>query len=257
MTETRADGIVLVSPAGSTGDIWWRVRNELTSELDVRVFDHRTVPVDPGTGRSFEAVAEALIDRLHAWRFQRPVGVGISMGGMVLQYAAARAPHLFHSLVIGNTNHRQGDAQREAILRRSARALAPDFEGYVTDVLSRWFSLTFRDSNPSDVVRTRRILQNVTPGEHAEDWRMISALNATPLLPRITCPVTVIAADGDESTPVRTQEEIANLLPLSHLTVIGGGAHMSCVERPDVWARSIQEAASAAPGTHGRPAPSK
>ncbi len=57
--------------------------------------------------------------------------------------------------------------------------------------------------------------------------------DAYDVLPTITVPTLILAADRDELTPVATAERMRDAIPNSRLVVFSGHSHLVQVERPD------------------------
>jgi 3-oxoadipate enol-lactonase len=239
--------VVLLHPAGATSEIWWKVTSLLPNDLRVHGFDLPGRPGDQAAapeGRTGPPTFEEEADHLASWMasagLDRAVLAGISMGGMLAQYTAARHPSIVAGLVIGNTNHRQTPEGRAALLRRAHRCAYGDLtDDYLDETIERWFTPGFHRRHSGDVDRVRRIMRRVPAAEHSADWSRIAGLDTTALLPAIGCPTTVIAASHDTSTSAAVQREIADLLPQSSLVVTDDAAHMSCVEEPVIWADAI------------------
>lgn len=238
---------VLLHPAGATNEIWWKVTTLLPGDLLVHGFDlpgrsgGRTPVSAEATGpRTFEDAADLLARWMASAGIGRAVLVGISMGGMLAQYTAARHPSRVAGLVIGNTNHRQTSQGRAALLRRADECARGDLtDDYLDETIERWFTPDFRRRHPGDLERVRQITRRVPGAEHGADWSRIAGLDTTALLPAVSCPATVVAARHDTSTPGTVQKEISDLLPHGRLVVTDDAAHMSCVEAPGVWADTI------------------
>lgn len=242
-----AGAVVLLHPAGATCEIWWKVTSSLPDNLRVHGFDlpgrlgdaadRAGGPAGPPT---FEEAADLLASRMASAGLDGAILVGISMGGMLAQYTAARHPSAVGGLVIGNTNHRQTPEGHAALLRRARMCSSGELTAdYLDQTIERWFTPEFHRSHPDAVDRVRQITRRVPAAEHSADWSRIAGLDATALLSAIGCPATVIAASHDTSTPVAVQREIADLLPRGRLVVTDDAAHMSCVEHPAIWVDTI------------------
>lgn len=236
MSTLIRDGIVFVPPVGSRPALWSHVIESLDPSRPTLLWDRH---IDPqNLVDDLEGLADQLLDEVDAAGLTNPIGVGISMGAMVLQYAAARSPQRFGGLLLGNTNYRQGPESRVALGLRAARAEESPSD-YLDELVARWFSKGFHEQFPERVDQVRENLATVPPTAHSADWRAITGLDTAELLTQIDCPTIVIASTGDDSTPPRTQNEIAQAIPGAELVVIDDAGHMSCVERPDVWTQCI------------------
>lgn len=237
-TANVCNDVVMLHPAGTDGRIWWKVAQQLESDVSVHC------PALIGSHNSGEAAHgfPALADELAEWVSKQGlkhfVLVGISMGGMVAQYYAARFPHQIVGLVIGNTNYVQDTAKNKALLDRAKRSRAC-LPQYVEETLPRWFDEDFVQENPDDLNRVKEILLSIPAAAHSTAWNLISTLDTRDFLQEIASPTFVIGSSKDRSTPLRVQEEIRDRLPNACL-LTNDAAHMSCVERPDTWVHAVR-----------------
>ena len=235
----QRSNVVLLPPAGADRRIWWKVAEQLESTEDLHFPDFLTDRLAESAEPRFDALAAELSDWASSQALEQFVLVGVSLGGMLAQYFAAQFPHRVAGMVIGNTNFMQSSAQMQNMRLRAAW-VDENFPAYVHETVNRWFSDRFRLENPDDVAFTKEILMSVPAAAHTGAWNLISTLDTQDLLPRISCPVSVIGGYEDVSTPLEVQKEIHDRLPKAKLLPVHAG-HMSCVESPDSWAAAIQE----------------
>ncbi|MCB9876205.1 MAG: alpha/beta fold hydrolase [Planctomycetes bacterium] len=163
---------------------------------------------------------------------------GLSMGGYVAFAFAARHPDLLRSLVLTNTRaSADNDVQRQgrevSIAQVVARGRAAVVEAMLpkllapgADALLHARLRTMIEGTPTEtIVADQRGLQQ------RADW--CDALHG------ITAPTLVIAGEHDQLTPVADAEVMATGIPGARLEVIAGTAHMTPMERPDVWADAV------------------
>lgn len=163
---------------------------------------------------------------------------GLSMGGYVAFAFAARHPELLRSLVLTNTRasadndaQRQGrDASIAQVVERGrgavVEAMLPKLLASGADALLQARVRTMIEATPTEtIVADQRGLQR------RADWR--DALST------ITAPTLVIAGEHDQLTPVADAEVMAAGIPGARLEVIADTAHMSPMERPDVWSDAV------------------
>ncbi len=74
-------------------------------------------------------------------------------------------------------------------------------------------------------------------------FRMVGEANEHdrfPLLPKITVPVLVVAAENDKFTPVWLSERMAKELPKGDLLMLANGTHAALIEHPDTINHRIE-----------------
>ena len=160
--------------------------------------------------------------------------VGLSMGGMIGFQLAADRPDLVRSLVIVNSGpemvlrrwrDRLGILQRRAIVRiMGMRA----WGSVLADRL-----LPAREHAALRTQFVERWAHN-DKGAYLRALRALVGWTVTDRLPRITCPVLVVAADHDY-TPVAWKEQYTALMPNARLAVVADSRHMMPIERPEAF----------------------
>lgn len=231
MTATY-DGILLVNPAGVDGRIWRWVRELLPPNLAVVSAD----PLPDDGPVDIKDAAADLCRQVEDAGLRRPLGVGISLGGMILQHAAGLQPDLWAGLVLGDTNYHQPPDRRQVIMERASSMVTIDEDEYVHQTLERWFSAKFAETHPHIVGEVEQMLRQAPRRARLRDWMLVSQVDAREAHTVMRMPVRLLVGTQDSSTPPTLHHGIAERLPSSTVHEIEGAGHMSCVERPDVWA---------------------
>jgi len=216
--------------------------------------DHRLLTVDPpGHGRSEPAgrmftlddCAQAALEVLDAWGFEKAIFVGLSWGGMTALRVALRAPGRVRALALLDTS---ADAE-------SARAV-PQYR-VMLEVFKRWGAtrllvpeirkkmfgaetLARRPELAAEMVSRLRFFdrQGVVEACEAVILRRESILAQ---LPRIKAPALVACGDQDAATPFFRSERMARALPNARLEPIPGSGHLSSLEAPLTVNRLLRE----------------
>jgi len=173
--------------------------------------------------------------------------VGTSFGALVALVAAAHAPSRVRSVVaMTATDHipAEQDAGLIEVARLADEAMSGGSGGRIFDVLAPFtFSAEYRRQH-ADVIATRRQAFGLLPATWYAGLRgLLAALSGAdlrPLLPRITCPVLVLAAECDLTFPLERSRALAAGLPKSRLEVVPGAAHGMAVEQPDEVASRVE-----------------
>lgn len=205
--------------------------------------DHRVVAWDmPGYGGSstlgdavtFAALADAVVDLLDALGVARAHVAGISYGGMIAQYLAARHPSRVASLTLMSTSPAFGLDGTKPDEWRAAR-LAPldagrepaDFAG---DVLA---AIAGPHISHEAMQGQRAAMARVSGGAMRRSIDCLVTHDSRDLLPSVSAPTLCVVGELDEETPVAYAFALADLIPHSKLVVVPQAGHLVNVEAPD------------------------
>ncbi|WFE27384.1 3-oxoadipate enol-lactonase [Solwaraspora sp. WMMD791] len=232
--------VLLANSLGSTRAMWDPQVPVLTDAgLRVLRFDtrgHGRSPVPPGpyTLDDLGADVLALLDRLE---LDRVHVVGLSLGGMIGMWLAARAAARVDRLVLCCTSPLLGPAQ--AWVERAATVRAHGTGAVADAVAARWFTPGFAARRPEVVAAARDMIAATPPEGYAGCCAAIERMDLTGLLGSITAPTLVIAGADDPATPPAHGATIAAGIPGATLRIVDDAAHLATVEQPDVTSRLI------------------
>lgn len=181
----------------------------------------------PAGGYSLDRLGRDALAILDALELQRVHFCGLSLGGMIGQWLAVRAPERLERLVLANTSAYMGppdgwQARIEGVL---AEGMTPLAEASI----ARWFTPAFAAAQPLAVEPVRAMLLATDRQGYAGccaairdmDQRPTAALNRTPTL--------VIAGSEDPSTSVADAKFLVDTAGDARLQVLSA-AHLSNVE---------------------------
>ncbi len=205
--------------------------------LDLRGHGRSDKPAGPYQMAMFAADTAGLLAGLGV----RPAHiVGISLGAAVAFQFALDYPERVRTLTIVNSgpslggtpqqaeaevNRRVGIVQQMG-MRAMGQALSPNlFPKPEHAALREKFNESWAENDPQAYIAATRSMLG---------WDVTARLGA------ITCPVLVIAADGDY-TPVAAKEACVKLLPNARLRVIPDAHHATPIERPEAFNAALAE----------------
>ena len=187
---------------------------------------------------TLDALADDSLALLDALGLARAHVLGISMGGMVAQLMAARAPQRVRSLALMMSSSGARElpgprpVAREAMLSRPASSLEDALVEHQVGVFTALGSPGFPPEPQALRERCRRAVRRAReggPGAAAGYVRQLTAVAASadrsPLLPGLRMPTLVIHGQDDPLLPPACGEQLARLIPGARLDRIPGLGH--------------------------------
>ncbi len=229
----------------------------LTIAVDQRGHGGSTNTGDP-SHYTFDGLATDLLDALDRLEVDQCDLLGHSMGGVVAQHVALRAPARIGSLVLMDTLV-AGMALLPEPARAATRAIVEN-EGM--GKLAELMESATRAGRTPLPPSTRASIERVGADRHWQRMRAkLTAMDPVAFttlgdafehwpgtqdrLAEITCPTTVLV--GAEDAPFRRPAEtLASGIPDAELIVIEGAAHSPQVENASAWLAAVQGHVAAA-----------
>lgn len=196
---------------------------------DIRGHGASPVPSGPYSIADLGSDLLTLLDRLE---IERAFLCGLSIGGMISMWTAARAPERVQRLLLCCTSAQL--APPNSWYERAATVREHGVGAVADAVLERWFTPGFRERQSSVLERMRGIL-SATPREgYAGCCEAIAEMDLRGDLPSITAPTLVIAAEDDPSTPPEHGRLIADLIPAARFELVSHARHLVSIERAEL-----------------------
>ena len=227
--------LLLSNSLGTDGEMWDPQIRALSAHFRVLRYDSR------GHGRS-DAPAEAYsmdrlgrdaVELLDSLAIDKVHFCGLSLGGMVGQWLAVRAPERLERLILANTSAYMGpptgwQMRIEAVLKDGMQC--------VTDAsIGRWFTPDFVQREPERIEQVRRVLSETNPVGYAGCCAAIRDMDMRALAPLNRLPTLVIAGDQDLATSPADGQMLAENAQDGRLAILPA-AHLSNVQCPDQFA---------------------
>ena len=184
----------------------------------------------PAAGYTIAQLAEDVLTTVPRERF---LYCGLSLGGMIGQWLAARHPARIERLALANTSPRMADpalfeVRRNTVLKEGMAAIEKG-------VMERFF--TSPSGPAADSIRAT--LLSTDPAGYAGCCAAVRDMDLRPLLPSIAVPTLVIAGDRDVSTPWAGHGDLlASQIPAAQTARLAA-AHLSNVERPAAFTSAL------------------
>lgn len=184
----------------------------------------------PGGEYTIEALAGDALGIADALGIGQFAFCGLSLGGMIGQWLAARAPQRVTHLILANTSARFPDPTVMDTRRRTV--LEGGMPAVSDAVMQRFFTPDRLAANMPAIANIRRVLMATDPVGYAGCCAAVRDMDQRSLLPSIHVPVLIIVGDRDASTPWQGHGEVlAEGIKHAHVKHLPT-AHLSNIERP-------------------------
>src|SRR6266545_4983420 len=205
--------VTLSHSLGCDLHMWDEQVTALASQYTVLRFDTRGhgQTSAPEGAYSLDQMSDDLKGLLDGLGITETHFVGLSMGGMIGQTFALRHPSMVKSLVLCDTTSRY------------PAAAAP-----------------FRARRPDVMERVGGMIRNTPPAGYIGCCHAIPAIDVTDRLKELRCPALIIVGEEDPGTPVEMAREIHAALPGSQLAILRSASHLSNVEQPEEFNRTLR-----------------
>jgi 3-oxoadipate enol-lactonase len=177
---------------------------------------------------TIEQLADDVVDFLDRLGIGNVAYVGLSLGGMIGQALAVRHPDRVRSLVLCDTTmHSPRDMWIERIAAIEANGLEPQVEPSI----ERWFTHSFRSSQPKLVDNMRTMIRATSLHGYLGCAMAMRDMHLESVAPRITQPTLILVGRDDRSTPVAEAQALHKAISGSQLEVIEHAAHLPNIEQ--------------------------
>jgi 3-oxoadipate enol-lactonase len=186
---------------------------------------------------SIATLADALRNFLQQVGATRPILVGHSIGGMIVQQLLAKSPDLPTAVVLAQTSpafgKADGDWQKSFIDARvgpldrgeTMRSLAPSLVK----------ELVGDTPDPGGLELARDCMAAVPEASYRASMRALLGFDQRDALKRIAVPTLVLSGSKDKNAPAPMMAKMASYIPSAKYVVIEGAGHLVNLERPDTF----------------------
>lgn len=186
---------------------------------------------------SIEILADDLAGLMDVVSWERAHFCGLSMGGMVGQVMGTRHPERQFSLTLCDTSAYMG--AEEVWEPRVQTGLAQGVEGLVESSVERWFTVESFTRIPEEVEKVCEMIRATPLAGFIGCCRAFQAFDQRAANKAITAPTLVIVGEFDPGTDLGHATVIQEAIEGSELVVIEDAAHLTNIERPDVFNEAL------------------
>ena len=228
--------LLFANSIGTSFHIWDAVVPHQSQRYRILRYDMRghglteVTPVSDDAGYSMDLLADDAAGLLDALGIQRAHVCGLSIGGMMAQRLAVKAPGRIHGLILCDTAAVIGPpsvwTDRIAAIR--ARGMTAISDG----VMARWFTQAFRDGRPDQIRGYTAMVARTTEDGYVGCAMAIRDADLHAANAAIAAPTLVICGEHDVATPPDAARDLAAGIPGARFELLPGAAHIPGVEKP-------------------------
>jgi 3-oxoadipate enol-lactonase len=164
---------------------------------------------------------------------------GLSMGGLISLWLAARHPDRVDRLVLVSSASRIGTEERWEARVQAVRN--GGMEAVVDTVVDSIFlTEAFRRRDPATTRRVADVLLSTPVDGYVGSCLALRDADLGPLVPQVRAPSLIVAGRHDVSTPPEDAESLRDRLPGSRLVVLDA-AHLCNIEQPEAFTDAVVE----------------
>ena len=190
----------------------------------------------PAGDYTLERLARDVLDLLDGIGVERTAFCGVSMGAMTGIWLAMHHPRRFTRLALCNTAVWM--PPRELWDTRISDVANGGMQAVVDNVVERWFTAGFRDSDPDEVARIRAMILATDPAGYAGCCAAIRDMDLRDRLGLIEAPTLVVIGAHDPATPLERGQYLVERIPGAQKVVLEA-AHLSNIEARDEFNRVV------------------
>ncbi len=228
--------LVLANSLGTDARIWDAVIERLAPRYRIVSYDKRGHGLSdtPQGEYSLNDHLDDLLGLMDHLGIGRAGFAGVSIGGLIGQGLALRAPERFAGMALCNTAPKVGDpafwAARMEAVRASGTAAIADA------IMDRWFSPAFHRDRPDELAGWRNLFLGSDRHGYAATCATLRDTDLTDAIASISLPVLVVGGSADRATTPDLVEACARAIPHSRFVLLDGAGHIPSIEQPEALA---------------------
>lgn len=195
----------------------------------------------PLTHVTISALAEALQQFLQQIDAVRPVLVGHSIGGMIVQQWLVQQPRTARAIVLAQTSPAfgkpDGDWQKSFIAARLGPLDRDETMASLAPSLVR--ELVGDDPDASGMDLARDCMANVPEASYRAMMLALVGFNQRDALKNIAVPTLLLSGSKDNNAPAPMMAKMAGYIPSAHYVELAGVGHLANLERPGAFNEAL------------------
>jgi len=228
----KGETLVLVPGLGGSVNVWHPQTQVLKRDLRLVCFDLAGSGRSPVAGGiSMASHVEDLLAVIEQSGAKRVHLAGHSMGTIICQHLAAKAPERVASMVLVGAFPEPPGTARTALRERASKARSEGMRGIADALAAAGTAADTKVHQPSAVAFVREVLMAQNPEGYARNCEALADAKAADLA-AIDCPVLLITGDEDRTGPVAVARALASAIKGADLQILPGCGHWAPIERP-------------------------
>jgi 3-oxoadipate enol-lactonase len=203
---------------------------------DMRGHGATSAPQGPYT---LDMLADDVLALIKHLKIPKATWCGLSIGGMIGQTLALKAPGSFTKMVLADTTHTQPPEALKQWEDRINIAKSKGMAGLVDGTMERWFTEPYRKKNSPEFQRIRDLVLKTPVAGFVGCGQAIMKLNTTARLKDIKLPV--LAITGEQDGAAAGTKYIGEHVPGAKFVNIPQAAHIANIEQPEAFNRGLRE----------------
>ena len=193
----------------------------------------------PARDYSMDDYARDVLAAIDRKQIDRAVFAGLSMGGYICMAIARIAPERMRGLILIDTRETADDERGKK--GRYDTIARVNQEG-VSVVVDSMLPKMLTPAAPQSVLKEARAIMSSSSreGVTAALRAMAERPDSTETLRQLRVPVLIAVGDSDSITPPSDAERMKALLSNVTLATIPGAAHLSNLERPEIFNKAVE-----------------
>jgi 3-oxoadipate enol-lactonase len=192
---------------------------------------------------TLDQAADDVIGLLDHLSIREAVFVGLSMGGYILFALYRKYADRIKGLVFADTRAQADTAEGKQARFQMAQTAYQKGPSAIADIMiPKLLSPATVQTKPELVRHVRAMIEgNQISGIAGDLMAMAERPDSITLLKHITCPTQIIVGELDLPTPPSDAKLMADRIPNARLTIIPAAAHLSNLEKPDIFNNTVRE----------------
>lgn len=228
---------------GCSKSMWAKQIAELSSDYKVLAYDlrgHGQSTADEASG-SLKLLTDDVLSLLNFLSIEKTHFVGISIGGMIGQTLAIKAPDRVSSLVLANTSPFMPPPVVDMWKQRIQTVQQNGVACLAQPSMDRWFPQVFRDQSPETIAALVADFSATSIAGYVCCCEAIMGLDTRNELHSIACPTSIIGGSEDPGSPIEVLQTMARHISGSELHVLDGAGHLSNIDKADQFTAVLKQ----------------
>lgn len=192
---------------------------------------------DPPGPYSIKLLAEDAIALLDGLGIDKVHFAGLSMGGMIAQYAGANFPERVASLLLCDTASEMPTL--EMWNDRISMAESQGIPAMVEPTLKRWFTAPYLARQHPDLEKVAEMIRTTSPIGYVGCASAVRDMSQTSMLKNIKAPTIIIVGEDDPACTVAQSRVLEEQIVGSTLVILPEAAHLANIEQIDAFNQAM------------------